>query len=178
MQTQYRYRKNKNSDVDGAHTKTYSASVLARSANIFSRLFFIPKPGNHRPARIRHPALFPVLLLQVLTIVLVGCEAERPEPLHYTGNTMGTYYSVQVVQTSDADIRDQNVKGLGGNLEGILIEINRLMSTYQVDSELSRFNATSSTDWIPVSTALYTVVKEALHISQLTEGAFDITVGP
>jgi thiamine biosynthesis lipoprotein len=52
------------------------------------------------------------------------------------------------------------------------------MSTYDPDSELSRFNRNPSTDWITVSPELHRVVAEGLRISELTGGAFDITVGP
>jgi thiamine biosynthesis lipoprotein len=52
------------------------------------------------------------------------------------------------------------------------------MSTYDEASEVSRFNASRTTDWIEMSAETVAVVDEALRISALTRGAFDITVGP
>ncbi len=63
-------------------------------------------------------------------------------------------------------------------IDGILDEINRSMSTYLEDSELSRINRNPSTEWIAVSGDLWAVLKEADRISRLSQGAFDITIGP
>ena len=52
------------------------------------------------------------------------------------------------------------------------------MSTYRADSELSRFNAVRTTDPFPVSADTIAVFQHAREISELTEGAFDVTVGP
>jgi thiamine biosynthesis lipoprotein len=52
------------------------------------------------------------------------------------------------------------------------------MSTYIPDSEISRFNQLTSKDWFTISTDFYDVIVMAQEISRLTNGAFDITVGP
>jgi thiamine biosynthesis lipoprotein len=90
------------------------------------------------------------------------------------GATMGTTYSVKVAPAPndiDADV-------LKSELDAILAEINRQMSTYDPDSELSRFNRNESTDWVSVSPELAAVIREAQRISRLTDGVFDVTVGP
>src|SRR5690606_20478864 len=58
-----------------------------------------------------------------------------------------------------------------------LAHINRLMSTYDPNSELSQFNQSTSTDWFEVSPETVFVVKAALHMSEISQGAFDPTVG-
>jgi thiamine biosynthesis lipoprotein len=87
---------------------------------------------------------------------------------------MGTTYHVKVVDTPDEIVAE----ALQFDIDEVLSEINRQMSTYDPDSELSRFNRSSSTDWVATSPGLAEVVDAALRISQLTEGAFDVTVGP
>ena len=60
-------------------------------------------------------------------------------------------------------------------------EIDRLeqvMSIYKPASELSRLNRTAHLEAQTVSADLYQVIQESLHYSELSEGAFDITVGP
>jgi len=126
----------------------------------------------------------------VLCVVIGGltaCEPKVPDTLHYTGSTMGTYYSIKVTRGSltvggegarSVDTKQVGTEQLRSDIERILAHINHTMSTYLADSELSRFNASTNTDWFPVSQDLYTVVQEALTISRLTDGAFDITVGP
>ncbi|MGH8119891.1 MAG: FAD:protein FMN transferase, partial [Gammaproteobacteria bacterium] len=59
-------------------------------------------------------------------------------------------------------------------LEGI----NAIMSTYLLDSELSKINRAGANEWLPISAELYRVVQQALNISAASHGAFDITVGP
>jgi len=60
-------------------------------------------------------------------------------------------------------------------------EIDRLeqvMSIYKPASELSRLNSTAHLQLQTISSDLYQVIKESLHYSELTEGEFDVTVGP
>ena len=136
----------------------------------------------------RYSSFFKRYIARLFIVLITGlssaCDIEMPaqETRHYSGATMGTYYSVKVVGNSreieQDSLRDAGVQQPDSDIERILTRVNDLMSTYRADSELSRFNASTSTDWFPVSRDLYTVVQEALTISQLTDGAFDITVGP
>jgi thiamine biosynthesis lipoprotein len=56
--------------------------------------------------------------------------------------------------------------------------VDQMMSTYRSDSEISRFSDSVSTDWQLVSADFCASVEDALEVSVLTDGAFDITVGP
>ncbi len=87
---------------------------------------------------------------------------------------MGTTYKVTIVEPSSSII----LKAVQSQTDEILARINASMSTYQADSELSKFNRERTTEWVPVSADLYTVVQEALRVSHLTKGAFDVSVGP
>lgn len=94
--------------------------------------------------------------------------------LQFSGPTMGTTYSVKVVHAPEHIATDQ----LKREIDQILERVDQKMSTYDPNSELSRFNQSETTDWITVSEELLLVIEKALQISRLTEGAFDITVGP
>ena len=87
---------------------------------------------------------------------------------------MGTYYRVTV---ADA-VNDAAVGRLTRIIEETLVEIDNQMSTYIGDSELSRFNLSSDTGWRDASPALVEVLLEARRVSELSAGAFDVTVGP
>ncbi|GAB4265145.1 MAG: FAD:protein FMN transferase [Methylomicrobium sp.] len=87
---------------------------------------------------------------------------------------MGTSYSVKASYLPE-QIHSEQLKA---DIEALLEWINDRMSTYRQTSELSVFNANRSVDWQPVSQALYDVLDSALKISERTNGAFDITVGP
>ena len=56
--------------------------------------------------------------------------------------------------------------------------IERRMSHYRSDSELSRFNHARTTEPRPMSRETLGVVVEALAVSLVSGGAFDVTVGP
>ena len=122
----------------------------------------------------RSPSRFLVSLLACL--LLAACEQAPPDStVRVTGSTMGTSYELKLVPKPEQTIPTDAIKTQADNL---LARINKQMSTYDPDSELSRFNHNSSTDWIAVSPELLYVVAEGLRISELTGGAYDITVGP
>jgi thiamine biosynthesis lipoprotein len=74
--------------------------------------------------------------------------------------------------------RDFASKDLQADVEKKLAEIDREMSTYRSDSEISRFNRAPAGEWFPVSKAVAEVVTASREISEKSGGAQDITVGP
>lgn len=65
--------------------------------------------------------------------------------------------------------------------EEALDEIERLeahLSAYLPGSDISQLNARAADDWAPVAPWLYSLLKTAKEIALLTDGAFDVTVGP
>lgn len=112
----------------------------------------------------------------VLALVGLGAcgEPPRQEEFVYSGTTMGTRFSVKLVAPPDSLSKED----LGLQISDLLEQVEQLTSTYLVSSELSAFNANHSTSWIAVSEELCEVIESALEVSRLTDGAFDITVGP
>ncbi len=110
----------------------------------------------------------------VLIILFTGCNS-KDQVFTFNGNTMGTTYSVKIVNNLPQHIDINNVKS---KIDSVLQAVNQQMSTYITDSEISRFNRLMSKEWFTVSTDFYNVIVMAQEISRLTEGAFDITVGP
>ena len=87
---------------------------------------------------------------------------------------MGTTYHIQVVSGYF-----QDVSGLKDKIEKRLQEINAAMSTYQKDSEISRFNAFKQAGIkFKISDDFYRVMKTAQTIYRLSDGAWDGTVNP
>ena len=111
----------------------------------------------------------------LLVLALAACEPTPPDPtVRLAGSTMGTSYELKLVPNPGQPIPAD----LKARADELLARINQEMSTYDPNSELSRFNRNPSTDWIGVSPALQQVVAEGLRISDLSNGAFDITIGP
>lgn len=118
--------------------------------------------------RTRGPRLLFVLLL------LSGCGQAPPEIAELSGGTMGTSYSIKLSPAPPVSRLDE----LRRSVERRLETINRQMSTYQDDSDLTRFNLARSTDWQPLPGAVVELVEQANRISRLTDGRYDVTVGP
>ena len=117
-----------------------------------------------------------LLLLGFLLLCLTaGCQQQKPDDsIHLAGRTMGTTWSVALLPASNGS----NLTALQQQLQQRLDQINRLMSTYDPSSEVSRFNNQTSSDWFPLSAETAQVIELSLEISRLTGGAFDISVGP
>lgn len=87
---------------------------------------------------------------------------------------MGTTYAVKLYAADGA----LDSGALQSQVDELLENINDQMSTWRPDSELSRFNKSRGADWFPVSPETVRVVDAAAAISELSDGAFDVTVGP
>lgn len=118
-----------------------------------------------------------IFILITLVCLIPGCISEKKDLLVITGRTMGTTYTLKTIPTPSPSMPfDQ--KALESDINYLLAEVNRQMSTYQKDSEISRFNASGSTDWFPISSDFARVTGSAVRISNESKGAFDITVAP
>lgn len=109
----------------------------------------------------------------LIALSIAGFQFSDSPQQKLTGETMGTTYSIVI-----AAGENQTGPLLQSNIDARLDQINERMSTWRDDSELSRFNASRSTDWFPVSDETVFVVTEALRVSKMSDGAFDPTVGP
>ena len=110
----------------------------------------------------------------LLLFCFIGCQSDLHE-LTWRGSTMGTTYQVKI---TGVDLSTEQYDNLHSEIETALKEINRQMSTYDPQSEISRFNSYHGTDPQPVSAQFAQVVKASNEISVKSDGAFDITVGP
>ena len=88
---------------------------------------------------------------------------------------MGTQYHITICSLTPEKV---DVARLKKEVDQLLQNINRQMSTYIKDSELSRFNQSQSDEWFEVSPEVVKVVAAGINISKESEGAFDMTVGP
>ena len=103
-------------------------------------------------------------------LFIVKCDNSVPQT-SIKGKTMGTTYSVKIV--SDRKINPNKIKY---SVDSILIILNQQMSTWDPESEISKFNRWESLDPYKVSSSFFKVVEKGLNLSQKTDGMFDITV--
>lgn len=90
---------------------------------------------------------------------------------------MGTTYTVKYL-SDEAPVLPPP-KQVKQQIDGLLKEVNRQMSTYQKDSEISRFNQMRETGKpLHISPDFAFVTAEAIRLNKITQGALDVTVGP
>ena len=110
---------------------------------------------------------------------LVGCIlclAVAPTPAHAewysrTEAIMDTRIYVELWDTSPKHAKTA--------IDAVMAEMHHVddvMSDFKPDSELSRINAHAAQRPVVVSPELYDLIKLSTHYSQMTDGAFDITV--
>ncbi|WNC73382.1 FAD:protein FMN transferase [Thalassotalea psychrophila] len=118
-----------------------------------------------------------VLLLLLITACsepVENVETDLQE-LQLTGYTMGPIvYSVKLIG------KKQHVEEiqLAEKVDNLLKKINAQMSTYDKNSELSKFNQYQGNDARQISVELNQVLSESIRLAHLTNGTLDVTVGP
>jgi thiamine biosynthesis lipoprotein len=102
--------------------------------------------------------------------------ASPPGPyVSFSGSTMGTTWNVKV---AGKDLGPEALREIGARIGESLDDVVRRMSTWESTSELSRFNASTSTLPFAISGPVVHVMTIAEQISRRSGGAFDVTVGP
>ncbi|MGB2242173.1 MAG: FAD:protein FMN transferase [Porticoccaceae bacterium] len=108
----------------------------------------------------------------VLVILVLGGCSNKPEVLNISGTKMGTSYHITIVadQLPPEDLEQQ--------IERLLSKVDNSMSTYKKDSEISQFNRLPIGQTMTISQEFAEVVEISQKIWQLSNGAFDPTIGP
>ncbi|MGB4859815.1 MAG: FAD:protein FMN transferase [Dokdonella sp.] len=89
-----------------------------------------------------------------------------------SGETMGTRYSAVFFAAAKVD-----ESAIATALFAAADKVDRQMSTWKPDSDLSRLNAAPAQHWIAIPEELVAVLDTALRIGVQSHGAFDIGVG-
>lgn len=121
----------------------------------------------------KDPGVF-VPVLFVMASLVAHHSVRGSEQVVFSGPTMGSTYRVVVRGSMSPGMHASTQATLQAELD----RIDALMSTYRADSEVARFNASASTDKVPVSLDTVTVVTAAQTISEQSGGALDVTVLP
>ena len=103
------------------------------------------------------------LLLLIVILVLVSCKKEQKNTI-LEGTIFGTYYRV----TYNSDINYQK------QLDSLFYVVNKSMSTYQTNSDISRLNRNED---VIVDVHFIKVFNASRDVYRETNGAFDPTIG-
>lgn len=112
------------------------------------------------------------LIVLAFAFVISSCRQKQPEKITLKGEALGTFYTIHVYhEYSDPDYG----KVLQQKVDSLLSHFNSVASVYDSASVISCIN--KNLPYNPDS--LFTdVFKRSIEISDLSGGAFDITVGP
>ncbi|WP_299768248.1 FAD:protein FMN transferase [uncultured Pseudoteredinibacter sp.] len=126
----------------------------------------------------KRPALLAFFCLGT-AVFLSGC-SQKVEPWRFSGPTMGTQYNVAVVppkgERNESFSCDQTE--LAKRIENSLALTNQQMSHYIADSELSKLSAMAAGESAQLSADMEKVLRLSERLYKLSDGAFDITIGP
>jgi thiamine biosynthesis lipoprotein len=124
---------------------------------------------------------FALSLLPVLFPHSVSRAQEQPPSerhvSEFRGLTMGGTFSVKIVTPKD-ELETPGLHDVDRALRSTLDRIEGLMSTWDRDSELSRFNRSTNLEPFAVSPETFEVFKWSIEVGGLTGGALDVTMGP
>ncbi len=93
--------------------------------------------------------------------------------ISFSGRTMGTYYSVKIISHRNVD----KFK-LKQGVDVCLKLVNKSMSCFIPDSELSKFNKIKAGEPFKISNDFYRVMLQSERLFKMTNGAWDGTVKP
>lgn len=113
----------------------------------------------------------------IASTLLIACQPEpQAEMTTLNGKTMGTTYTVKYIAQPNQKLPES--AQVQQQIDDLLKEVNRQMSTYDKNSEISQFNQMpASAAVMPISADFATVLTEAVRLNAQTEGALDVTIG-
>ncbi len=116
-------------------------------------------------------------VIVALFVVVQSCQQHgqaNREAIQFQGETMGTSYRVTVVVNTH--LIDTEL--LGNQIQEEVDKVDNLMSNWKENSDISLLNRAPAHETVTVSDHTSKVLKKAFATSELTAGAFDVTMSP
>ena len=129
--------------------------------------------GRPMRAASRASAAMLPAALAVLALILCGCRAPGPTPARKSFVVMGTFASLAIPPDSPADVESMTIL-----LSDTLAGLEEKMSVYKPGSEISMINAGAGRAPVTASQDTLNLLKLVRYYCEISEGAFDPTVGP
>ncbi|MGL5348631.1 MAG: FAD:protein FMN transferase [Peptostreptococcaceae bacterium] len=115
--------------------------------------------------------LIVMLTAVVLMLGIIGCSKEEPSiPTTRTELIMGTVVKVTLYENGSEEILDKVFNRVK--------EIESLVSINKDDTELDELNENAGIKPIKLSDTSLEIIEKALHYSELSNGKYDLTIGP
>ncbi len=125
-----------------------------------------------RSDMVKHLVLF-VLILAFGMVAAGAAAGPTLRRFEYTEPHMGTAVRIVLYAPDEAAAQKAAQAAFAR-----IAELNKIMSDYDPDSELTRLCKGAGGPAVPVSADLFRVLEEAARYGKLSDGAFDVSVGP
>ena len=122
----------------------------------------------------KNKSLINYAILIICFLLNISCSQEKNYNAQIKGNTMGTYYFIEVI---DVPV-ELKIKNIELEVKDTLKKANKILSNWDKDSEISIINKTNKTTAIKISDELNEVFKTAKEINAKSNGFFDLTLDP
>lgn len=110
-----------------------------------------------------------LLLFYIMLINLTGCGMKAKEPMSKTKIMLNTYVTITLYDHQNMELIEECFE--------LCAEYEQMFSRTLTDSEVSQFNL-AETGTYEVSEELYELLELSMEYSELTGGAFDVTIEP
>lgn len=121
-----------------------------------------------------------IILASLTSVCLAQVQLESPDIIAEEGQKMvrtrqmmGTWAEITVYSQ---DVKSANI-AINSAFDA-MTAVDGLMSAYNQDSEISEINRQAGKKSVGVSPQTFFVIKSAIHYSEISDGAFDITISP
>lgn len=123
--------------------------------------------------------LFGIIMAILLAFSMFGCSKDAPkekeeqsakEPLSRTEIFMGTVVKITLYDNASEKILDKAFDRV--------VEIEDLVSINKEGTELDELNNSAGIKSVKLSDTTYDIIKKGLEYSKLSEGGYDLTIGP
>ena len=103
----------------------------------------------------------------------IGATETAATRFEYSAPRMGTLFRIVLFGPDEAAARDAAAAALAR-----VSDLNRILSDYDPESEVSRLSRYAPGTAVPVSAELFALLEESQQLAADSGGAFDVTVGP
>lgn len=122
---------------------------------------------------IRNEILMRKIFLISLALILLSACQPTLKTIRYSGKTMGTIYNIVAITHND-----NAADGLEAKLEKKLATVNKHLSNWDPNSEISRFNSSKTVKPLKISPMMAKVMSAANIVHSKSQGFFDVTLSP
>ena len=112
-----------------------------------------------------------IILIFILSIGNIGCDKEDTnQPISRTEIFMGTPISITLYDGGNQKVLDKAFEKI--------VEIEDSVSINKENTEITKLNKSAGIDNVKLSDLSYDILKKGIEYSRLSNGTYDITIGP